>query len=216
MELYLFDMATARNAFSVHSVQRRAEAEILPDMPHGYKTSNALYFLHGKYYIELVGSAESNQLLQAMTEVAQKIRSELETTDDTQIAELDLFPTENVIPGSTRLYLTNAFGYQDLTNTFTARCKIDGQIVTAFLSKQADPQTAKKLAADYYKFLIDNGAEDKGQLDWANGKILNFYGTIEVVFTNGAYLAGIHEAESIEPAIKLAKILNDKINQASK
>jgi hypothetical protein len=216
VELYIFDMGKPRNAFSVHSVQRRAEAEILPDMPHGYKTSNALYFIHGKYYIELVGSAESKQLFAAMAEVADKTRSELKITEDTKIAELGLFPPENLVPGSIRLYLKNAFGYEGLINTFTCRCKIDGQTVTAFLSKQASHQAAKKMADDYYKFLIDNGAEDKGQLNWNGGRIVTLYGALELIFSNGVYVAGIHEAENIGPATKMAAILNDIINQVSK
>jgi hypothetical protein len=50
MELFVYDMAGIRNAFSVCSVQRRAGADILSlfHPSFGYRTDNALYFVHGK------------------------------------------------------------------------------------------------------------------------------------------------------------------------
>jgi len=122
-ELYVFDMAAIRNAFSVCSIQRRADADILSlfHPSFGYRTDNALYFVHGKYYVELVGSAESTQLFKAMTEIAGNITSKLKVGEVEQIAELSLFPDENAVLGSAKLYLADAFGFDGLTDTFVRR-----------------------------------------------------------------------------------------------
>ena len=158
MELYIYDMGTVKNAFSVYSVQKRAESEAFPPMQLAYKTGNALYFVHGKYYIELVGSSESGELFKAIAEAARKIQANLAVDHDTRIAELALFPQENLVPGSIKLYLANAFGFERLTDTFTAKYRTGNETVTAFLSKRADSKDAEAIAESYRNFLIENGA----------------------------------------------------------
>ena len=219
MELFVYDMATIRNAFSVYSVQKRAEAEILPDSKFAYRTSNALFFVHGKYYIELVGSSESGKLFKAMAETSQKIKSELAVDEVTEIAELDLFPQENYVAGSAKLYLTNAFGFDGFSDTgaFTAQYKFGNETITAFISKCSDLQDARAVAGSYYNFLIDNGGVLKQTANKIlEGKVVDFYGTTEIVFAAGPFVTGIHEAKNQQTAEKLAAILINKLGEAAK
>jgi len=223
MELYAYDMGTVKNAFSVYSVQRRADSEAFPPMqlgtpqsgnPFAYKTSNALYFIHGKYYIELVGSSESGELFRAIAEVARKIQANLAVGHDTDIAELALFPQENLVLGSIKLYLANAFGFEKLTNTFTAKYRSGNETVTAFLSKRANSKDAEAIAESYRNFLIENGAVTKTTTNKTiEGKVMDFYGTTEIVFAVGPFVAGIHEAENQQAAEKLAEILVNRLNE---
>ncbi len=213
MELFVYDMGNVKNAFSVYSIQRRAEGKAFSPMRFAYKTSNALYFVHGKYYIELVGSAESDELFRAISEVARKIRANLAIDYDTEIAELQFFPQENLVSGSIKLYLANAFGFRGLTNTFSARYTIADETVTAFLSKQANSNDAKKMAESYRGFLIENGAAKKETSQKSiEGKVMDFYGTTEIVFTVGRFVAGVHEAENQQAAEKIAEMLTNKLN----
>jgi len=217
MELYVYDMGTVRNAFSVYSVQRRAEAEPFPPMRFAYKTGNALYLVHGKYYIELVGSSESAELFRATAEVARKIRANLAVDNDTGIAELALFPQENLVWESIKLYPANAFGFEGLTNTFSAQYKLGSDTITAFLSSRTDPQDAQTVAESYYNFLIDNGGAAKQPANKIlRGKIVDFYDTTEIVFAIGSFVGGVHEAENQQAAEKLAEILINKLNEAAK
>jgi hypothetical protein len=107
MELFVYDMANIRNAFSVYSTQKRAGVEMLSfAYPRfHYKTGNGLYFVHGKYYVELVGSSKSTKLLGAMVEVTQKISSTLPADGNTGAfeAKMALFPKGNIVPGSIKL-----------------------------------------------------------------------------------------------------------------
>lgn len=214
-ELYVYDMRTVKNAFSVYSVQRRAEAEPFGPMQFAYRTANALYIVHGKYYVELVGSAESDKLFRAMAEVIRKIRANLTIDHDTGIAELALFPEENFVAGSIKLYLINAFGSEGLTDTFAARYKLDDNTVAAFLSKRSGPQEAQAVAKGYYEFLINNGATPAQKaMKILEGKIVDFYGTTEIVFNIGPFVAGIHEAENQQAAERLAERLSNKLRGA--
>ena len=216
MELYVFDMGNVKNAFSVYSVQKRAGTEILPDMASAYKTSNAIYFVHGKYYIELVGFSESEELFKAMTKIAQRVSSVLAVDKATEIDELGLFPPGDIVPGSFKLYLTNAFGFEGLTDIFTARYEFDNQTITAFLSKRTNSEDARTVAESYRSFLIENGAVVKQTTNKIlEGKVVDFYDTTEIVFAIGPFVAGIHEAEAQQPAEKLALTLISKLGEAA-
>ena len=213
MELYLYDMGNVRNAFSVFSRQRRPESTIVSSLANpefAYKTANGLYFVHGHYYIEVSGSAVSGKLLEAVMQLGRNIVDKIEVAGNNKIKEFELF-AEGAIAGSFKLYLINAFGFQELTNTLSARYKIDGEVLTAFVSHRSDGENAKTIAEDYIKFLIENEATVKKEIN--SGKVLDFYGTTEIVLSVGNFIVGIHEAENQQAAENLTKILVDKLNK---
>lgn len=213
MELYIYDMGKIKNAFSVYSEQRRDDSEAFPSMQFAYKSGNALYFVHGKYYVEIVGSSESGELYKAIAEVAQRLKTNLAVDPNAGIAELAFFPQENLVPGSIKLYLVNAFGFEKLINIFTARYKSGEEIITAFISKKADSEEAEATAESYRKFLIENGAVIKNTDNKTLvGKVMDSYDTTEIVFTMGPFVAGVHEAENQQAAEKLAEVLINKLN----
>jgi hypothetical protein len=221
MELFVFDMAAIRNAFSIYSVQKRADARMFAfAKPQPcYRTSNGLYFVHGNFYVELIGSTESTVLDKAMAEIAVKFASQT-IVDDAKIAEFALFPEEDFVPGSFKLYLANAFGFDGFTDIFTCRYKLGDQSITTFLSKRPDPRDAQTTVESYYNFLIENDAKDKPTanktLKDIGAKVLDFYDTTEIIFAIGPFVGGIHEAENQKSAEELAARLFDKLNNAAK
>jgi len=218
MELFVFDMAAIRNAFSIYSVQKRADVHMsaFAKPQPCYRTSNGLYFIHGKFYVELIGSTESTVLDKAMAEIAVKFASQT-IIDDAKITELALFPEEDFVPGSFKLYLANAFGFDAFNDIFTCRYKLGDQSITTFLSKRPDPQDARTTAESYYNFLIENDAEDKPTanktLKDIGAKVLDFYDTTEIIFAIGPFVGGIHEAENQKAAEELAARLFDKLKK---
>ena len=218
MELFVFDMAAIRNAFSIYSVQKRADARLLAFAGPGpcYQTSNGVYFVHGKFYIELIGSTESSDLDKAMIKVATKFASQT-AIDDVKIVEFTLFPEEDCVPGSFKLYLANAFGFDGFTDIFTCRYKLGDQSITTFLSKRPDPRDAQTTVESYYNFLIENDAADKPTanktLKDIGAKVLDFYDTTEIIFAIGPFVGGIHEAENQKAAEELAARLFDKLKK---
>ena len=51
MEWFVYDMGTLPQAFSVFSLQRRAEAQALDLTEFAYQTQNALFFVCGRCYV---------------------------------------------------------------------------------------------------------------------------------------------------------------------
>jgi hypothetical protein len=213
MELYIFDMARTRNAFSVYSVQKRPDVENLPDMQFAYKTSNAFYLAHGQYYIEMIGFSESDELSAAMAEVIRKIHTNLAVHDDIGIPEIEYLPRDNLVTGSIKLYLESAFGFKGLTDIFAARYELNGDIITAFLSKRPRPSDAEAVAESYRNFLTENGATaSKAAIKTLEGKVFDYYDTTEIVLSTGPFVVGIHEAENQQSAEKLAILLINKLS----
>ena len=216
-EVFTFDMATPKNAFSVYSVQKRPDALPLSLMQFAYSTENAQYFASDRFYVELIGSSESAVIFKAMSEVADKLTERLSESKVTEIHELILFPPDNLVAGSAKLYLSDAFGFDGFSDTFVCQYKIGEDPVTAFLSKCQSTQDARTVAESYYNFLIDNGGRDKPasdkNLQAIKCKVLDFYNTTEIVFAIGPYVAGIHEAKNQQSAEKVAAELFDKLSK---
>jgi len=226
-ELFLFDMAAPKNAFSVYSVQKRPDVEAFPAMQFAYSAGNALYFVHDKYYVELVGSSESADLLKAMSDLADKLtpapvfrQENAGVGKVTEIPELTLFPQENLVPGSAKLYLSDVFGFDGLSDTFVCQYRAGDESITAFLSKRPSPQDARTVTESYYNFLVDNGGKDKlasdKNLQTIKCKVLDFYDTTEIIFAIGPYVAGIHEAKNQQSAEKLAAELFNKLSKIAR
>ena len=214
VELYLYDMGHLRNAFSVYSRQRRPQAKKLSDVQFGYESGNAMYFVHGRYYIELIGSAESDRLRAAMTSLARAARSVLPESP-ARMPELEMFPAEGFIPESIKLYVSETFGCADLRNTFAAGYQVDGRRLTAFLSLCATRQDAHRMLGKYRDFLVSMGYSSAKPADErlgaAGAKVFQNYGVNEIIFTVGRLVAGVHEAEDELAGEKLAAMLLEKL-----
>ena len=220
MELSAYDMGAPKNAFSVYSVQRRWEASSLPglDPVFGYRTGNALYFAAGPYYVELVGSAESDELFDAMAGIPDKLRVMLAIDRSPGISGLDLLPAEGMVQGSLTLYLTNVFGFEGLSDTFVARYAAHDEVeVSAFVSRRPDQEDAASAFESYCASMIDSGGTVMETRDGdVRYKMIDFYGAIEIVFATGSFVGGIHEAVDEASARKLAARLMDRFRAEPK
>ena len=216
LELFLYDMGNTRNAFSVYSRQKRADVADLNDVPFGYKTSNAIYISHGSHYIEIIGFAESQELIGVMKGLAQKLVAQLPSGEKDKIPELDFFP-QGTVAGSWKLQLRDAFGFDGLTDTYSAQYETGGKTVAIFFSKRGSADEAKTLARSYYDFLLANGATSvtptSDVLKGLNASVLDFYGTGEIVFAAGQFIAGVHEADDKQAAEKAAEVLIDQLKK---
>lgn len=193
-EIYIYDMTNQLNAFSVYSRQRRTDAKKLNGIDIAYQTANAVFFITGPYYVEMIGSDTSGALLYPMVNTAQNISAKLLQRPTINLPELSLIKKSAMLPGSTKLYLSNAFGFNGLNNTFTGKIKFKNRSVTVFFSKHADSAKAKTTAAKYADFLEDND----GTIESKKGGtyIIKIFGSYETVFSIGSYTAGVHEAET--------------------
>lgn len=215
MEVFVYDMQTPQNAFSVFSAQRRDDAQTLDVAQYAYQTPNALFFVHGPFYVEVVASDISETIIQAMIAFAEAFIASHPIQSQT-IGEKDLFPEEGLVQTSISLVSADAFGYERFNQIFTAAYKLQGSELMAYYSRRKTPAEAQELASSYRDFLIAFGGKKvESDLGIKTAKVIDILDTYEIVFSHGPYLAGVREAADQKPAQDLAIKLFNRIKEAA-
>lgn len=212
-EVFIYDMGSTLNAFSVYSAQRRDGAEPEGFAEFAYSTENALFWVHGPYYGEIIASQVSDQTREHLLLLAEAFNNQNPVSTET-IAEIHLFPEEGLIKDSVRFIPTNAFGFEGLDRIFSARYRFDNRELTGFISRRSSSEKASEKAEDFVEFLITYGGKDVSEkLDGPDGKMVDFFGTFNGVFTFGDYLAGVYEANTPEDANRLLQLIYEKLQE---
>lgn len=213
MEAFVYDMGNNQNAFSVFSAQRREDAESLDLTQHAYRTPNALFLTHGRYYVEIIASKASGQVLQPVKKMAETFIHNTPVAISV-VNETELFPKQKLVKKSIVLISSNAFGYDGFDKIFTAEYEFDDSRLTAYLSHRKTPEEAKKMASAYTQFLLAYGGQNiEERLPIKGARLIEILDTYEIVFSHGSYLAGIREAATIKQAQTLAIRLYHRIKE---
>ena len=211
MEVFVYDMETLPQAFAVFSQQRREDGIPSNLTPFSYGTQNTLSFVHGRYYVENVASMAYEELTASMQSFGKAFVSNTPVSSD-DIVELTLFPKDNLEQESLTLFIANVFGFQKMENVFTARYILDGEELTAFLTATENVQQAKALIDAYQSFLVTNGGNAVPmKINLENAALVKIFDTFELIFRQGAYVAGIHEAETQQGAERLAVMMAQRL-----
>ena len=160
MEVFVYDMGDARNAFAVYGIQRREDSQDIQLADFAYKTPNAVFFVHGKYYVELVASTASEIRIANMELFAKRFCENSEGGRQS-VPEVALFPTGGLNAGSIILHLKDGLGFDKFDSLFVAGYKIGGAEVTAFLTVRETDADATELAKSYAGFLVANGGVEE-------------------------------------------------------
>ena len=211
IEAYIYDMGNGQNAFAVFSAQRREGAATLDLTPYAYRTQNALFLVHGSFYIEIIASEATDRAFNPMKLLAENfVRNTAAQT--VTIQEKDLFPVQGLVADSIALISTDAFGFDRLNQIYTAEYELGQERLMAFLSRRQETRAAQDLAVAYQKFLETFGGQNiDANLPIKNAKLVEILETYEVVFSCGPFMAGVREAASKEQAISLAQRLYEKL-----
>jgi hypothetical protein len=208
-EVYLYDMADGENAFAVYSLQKRSESTPLDWAQFGYSTPDSIYTAAGRYYIEISLSSENTSLMTSAQNAAKNLCSAV-SAGKTEMPVFNLFPTETLIKDSFKFIKADAFGCSDLENIFTADYKINGNNITAYLTKNRPAETFTK----YSRFLTDNGAKElQHNIKLPDAKAVELFGTNEIFFSTGDYFAGVRGSAPMEDLQKLAEKLIESLSK---
>lgn len=216
MEIFIYDMGTAKGSFSVYSLQKRFDGEDLGLSRFAYKTKNALFFVHGSHYVEMVGSVDHEWMAELMLSFAKNFIRDTGTRDE-KISELAFFPVEGLDKDSISLLPADAFGFEKFDSVFTARYLVAGGEATAFFSQRKSAAEALQLAEAYFQFLLANGGkEEKLTPNIPGARLMEIMETYELMFPHGSILAGVHGAENRTAAERLALMLKESIAEAGR
>jgi len=207
VEVFLYDMGSAPNAYAVFSGQRRPGSPGIPLTANAYATSNALFFTQGHFYVEVVADRASEALKNRLEAYAAallaKLPAEGKSTD-----EAALFPPAGLLRDRVRLCATDAFCLEGLNNVLTAEYDLKSGKATAFIAERETPEQAQADARRYLDFLAANGYQ-KAPGASPDAAVLVLDNSFEVVFVQGRRLAGAHDATTLAAARELAANLKN-------
>ena len=213
MEAYIYDMDNGQNAFSVFSAQRREGAASLDLTPYAYRTQNALFLVHGPFYVEIIASEATDRAFRPMKFLAENFIGDTPTRTVT-LEERDLFPVPGLVADSISLISADAFGFDRLNQIYTAEYEVREERMMAFLSRRQETGEAQELASAYHKFLVTFGGQNiDANLPIEKAQLVEILETYEVIFSCGPFIAGVREAGSKEQAVNLALQLYHKLKE---
>jgi len=215
MEAFVYDMQTPQNAFSVFSAQRRDDARTLELGQYAYQTPNAVFFVHGPFYVEVVASEISENIMQPMIAFAETFIAN-HPIKTQAIGERELFPPKGLVQTSISLVSADAFGYERFDQIFTATYKLADSELMAYYSRRKTSQEAEELASGYRDFLLAFGGKTvESDLTVKTASMIHILDTYEIIFSHGRYLAGVREAVDQKSADELATQLFNRIKEAT-
>ena len=216
VEVFIYDMGSAQNAFAVFSGQRRPGSPSIPLTANAYATANALFFTQGRFYVEIVADRASEALQSSLEAYAKALLAKLPAEGETK-DEAALFPKEGLAPDTVRLCAADTFGCEGLNNFLTGEYSLKNGKATAFVARRDTPEQAQAEAQRYLDFLAANGYQ-KVQTPGppADFPVLVLDNSFEIVFVQDKTLAGVHDATSREAALELAAKLQRRHSRGSR
>ncbi|MCJ7544296.1 MAG: hypothetical protein MUP47_06980 [Phycisphaerae bacterium] len=213
MEVYVYDMHSADNAFTVYSKQKRPEAAELTALT--YQTSSSLHFVHGRYYVEIVTGSGSETILRAEREYRQKFIASVPGGPGPATQDAGLFPAGGLQAGSIWRAGAEDFGVKGFEGTFLATFQVHGTTVIAFLARRPSPEAAAQAAAAYRESFRSFGATiELAPAEVPGGSVITMLGTTKLVFSCGPFVAGVHESPNRPAAQKVAAALYAALAEA--
>lgn len=218
-EAFVYDMGMPSNAFAVYSGQRRQGVEKLSLTRNAYGTSNALFFITGHYYVELIAATAGPEVLSLLTNFAEHYLAQVAEDDEIQEEPANpqqVFPAEGLVADTVTLIAKDAFGFDRLDQVYTGQYRGEGTETTLFVSTRSSPVEAGTLAVAYRDFLIEfGGLESPAPLEspLQGVFVVEILDAYEVVFSRGPYLAGVHMAEDKDVALQLADQLERHLSE---
>ena len=213
IDINIYDMGNPANAFSVFSMQKREEAVPIDVALMAYQTENAVYLVHGPFYVEIISMVPMGAGMILLNQLARQFIKDT-PVHVADMDELTLFPKENQIKGSANMIPRDAFGFDQLNQVYTMTYQLDQDQVIAYISKRNSPADATKLINGLYAYYKDFGANDvKMNTSIKGARIIEIMGTYELMFAINNYFAGIHEAPTQKQAESLAQKLFQKLRK---
>ena len=207
IEVNAFHMGGMLNAFSVYSLQRRDNAQVIDVARFAYQTENTVYLVHGPFYVEILWILPLDGEISVLKLLAEQFVQETSIKRE-DIPQLALFPLKNLVKGSASLITKHAFGFEPLDNVFTAEYRVDKNQATAYISERKTAQEARALVTGLHTYFKNFG----GRTLQANNaiqdvKMIEIMGTFDLMFSMGRYFAGVHEAPTQKQAEEIAEML---------
>jgi len=203
VNLSVYDMGTPTNAFGVFSGERSKAAPPLDLGRDAYRSNANYYIWKGRYYVQIITSADTDELRRIGMDMARKVTDSL-TDSGEPVWGLNTLPEADRVPGSVQYFRVDAMGLDFMRNTYTAEYAKDGTLVKAFLSQQDSPDSARMVVARYIEYAerYGEGVEflNRGGVELA---LCDMGRNYDVISQEGRLVAGVSMVEDQNLAVQV-------------
>ncbi len=204
IDVSIYDMENPTNAFGVFSAERHKDIIPVPMGREGYRAGGSLYIWKGAYYVRMIASDDNPQLQKISRELAEQLTASLHDSGE-PVWGLDVLPEINRVPGSEQYFRRDAMGLDFMQNTYTARYRKNGVLISVFLSRRDTPAAAGDILNQYaaYARRFGEGIEEIKR----NGvtiTLCDMDGSYDALFHKGDVVAGVTSVENRELAVDSA------------
>jgi hypothetical protein len=214
IDVSIYDMGTATNAFGVFTAERSPEAIQLKLGRDSYRTGADHYIWRGRYYVQVIAPDDSDKYQQITRNIAEQLTGSLRETKES-VWGLTALPKENLVAQSVHYYLVDAMGLDFMENTYTARYQTGETEVVVFLSRRDSVESAKSGVTEFMEHMNFYGKE---VIPLRVGKIelvaCDMGGIHDIVFQKGRLIGGVTGVEDqrlgVQEAVVLWRQLKDK------
>jgi hypothetical protein len=214
IDVSIYDMGTATNAFGVFTTERSPEATQLKLGRDSYGVGVDYYIWEGRYYIQVIAPDDTIKYQQITRNIAEQLTESLHETNES-VWGLTALPKENLVPQSVRYYLVDAMGLNFMENTYTARYQTGETEVVVFLSRRDSVESAQSAVTEFMEHMNFYG---KQVIPLSVGGIelvaCDMGGIHDIVFQKGRLIGGVTGVEDqrlgVQEAVALWRQLKDK------
>ena len=204
MELSIFDMETSTNAFGIFSVERSGDESFLDLGRKSYYSDSSIFIWKGKFYVTIVTSSLSDQLLPSSLDIGRKVMGFLSDSGE-PVWGLSALPQRNLVPGSEKYFKVDALGLDFLQNTYTVEYLIKGIKISAFLSRHISSESAAESMTRYSEYASQYG---KGvrirKREGMEFLLCDMDGSFDVVFQKERLVGGVYSVKDSSLALEAA------------
>ena len=202
IDLSVYGMGTATNAFGVFSSERSTDGRPIEYGQSGYSTDANCYIWQGRYYIRIICSINSDDNRRISMNLARKLTEALPKSEEQPWGLLSM-PREDRIAESIQYVRINAMGLDFMKDTYLADYTKDGTAVTGFLSKKESVDAARTTLERYvdYARRYGKGAERQDRID-VELFACDMGKSYDVLFQKGRMIGGVLDVACKDLALR--------------
>lgn len=203
IDVYVYDMSQADNAFGIYKAEEGENAEAVEVGRGGYASGASIFFWKGKHYVNILAGGEEGHGESASPSGSRELAMKLAGAIAAQLPDAgqnlwaeQILPQADRTAGSFEFRKSDAFGLDFLKDVFSAQYKVGGKDLTLFVLRQPSQEKAEEILKQYEAFAGKYG-KILGREDVAGAKVLliESSGTYDVVFLKDKYFGGATAAD---------------------
>lgn len=214
IDVSIYDMGTATNAFGVFTAERSPEGRQLKLGRDSYRAGTGYYIWEGRYYVQVAAPDDSGEYRRITRDIAERLTCALGETEEV-VWGLAALPRENLVPQSVRYYLVDAMGLDFMKNTYMARYRRPEAEVVVFLSRCDSVESAESAVTEFMEHMNFYGKGVK-QLTVKGIEMAacDMGGIYDIVFQKGRLVGGVTGIEDqrlgVQEAVELWRQVEDE------